>query len=413
MRDITERKRAVDALRESQAKLSAAMASMTDAVSISDSEGRFIDFNDAFATFHRFKSKDECAKSFADFKAVLEIFCADGTPLPVDQWPVPRALRGETMTNTEYILRRKDTGDHWFGSYSYGPIRGPGGAIVGSVVTRRDITERKQAEAKLRESEERFRTMADGLAFMVWVHGPDGEQQFVNKTFCDYFGVSHEEIRAGSWQMLLHPEDASAYLNEFLACVRDRRPFHAETRVKNSAGAWRWIESFGKPRFTSTGEFLGFVGVSPDITERKQAEQSLRQAVERYEEQVRLFDAVASTTPDFVYLFDPNGRFLYANRQLLEVYGMTLPNVVGKTCRELGYEQWHHDMHMREIAQVIETKRPIKGEVPFKAPLTGISGVYEYIFAPRNRTRWPGRADRRYDPGCYRAQAGRGSAAGK
>jgi PAS domain S-box-containing protein len=119
-----------------------------------------------------------------------------------------------------------------------------------------------------------------------------------------------------------------------------------------------------------------------DITERKRAEEALRQAVDRYERQVRLFDSIASTTPDFVYLFDLQGRFLYANRGLLEVWGMQLPHVVGKTCRELGYEQWHHDMHMREIAQVIETKRPIKGEVPFKAPLTGIFGVYEYIFTP-------------------------------
>ena len=61
---------------------------------------------------------------------------------------------------------------------------------------------------------------------------------------------------------------------------------------------------------------------------------------------------------------------------------MKLPDVIGKTCRQLGYEQWHHDMHMREIAQVIATKQPIKGEVPFKAPLTGIFGVYEYIFTP-------------------------------
>jgi PAS domain S-box-containing protein len=98
--------------------------------------------------------------------------------------------------------------------------------------------------------------------------------------------------------------------------------------------------------------------------------------------QPRLFEGIASTTPDFVYAFDVNGRFLYANRRLLEVWGLPLPSVVGKTCRELGYESWHHDMHMREIAQVIETKRPIKGEVPFKAPRTGIYGVYEYIFTP-------------------------------
>ena len=115
---------------------------------------------------------------------------------------------------------------------------------------------------------------------------------------------------------------------------------------------------------------------------RDQAADDLRQAVARYERQVRLFEGVASTTPDFVYLFDLQGRFLYANRRLLEVWGMQLPDVIGKTCRELGYEQWHHDMHMREIAEVIETKRPIKGEVPFKAPRTGIYGVYEYIFTP-------------------------------
>ena len=111
-------------------------------------------------------------------------------------------------------------------------------------------------------------------------------------------------------------------------------------------------------------------------------EVGLRQAVERYERQVRLFEGVASTTPDFVYLFDRQGRFLYANRRLLEVWGLRLTDAIGRTCRELGYEQWHHDMHMREIAQVIETRRPIKGEVPFKAPLTGVFGVYEYIFTP-------------------------------
>jgi PAS domain S-box-containing protein len=119
-----------------------------------------------------------------------------------------------------------------------------------------------------------------------------------------------------------------------------------------------------------------------DITKHKKAEKELQKAVDRYEGQVRLFEGVASTTPDFVYVFDRDGRFLYANRRLLEVWGMKLPDVIGKTCHELGYQQWHHDMHMREIGQVIKTKRPIKGEVPFEAPLTGVFGIYEYIFTP-------------------------------
>jgi PAS domain S-box-containing protein len=119
-----------------------------------------------------------------------------------------------------------------------------------------------------------------------------------------------------------------------------------------------------------------------DAVERARAQQAQRRAVAQYERQARLFDGVASTTPDFVYMFDREGHFQYANRRLLEVWGMALPDIVGKTCRELGYEQWHHDMHMREIAQVIATRHPIKGEVPFKAPLTGVFGVYEYIFTP-------------------------------
>jgi len=76
----------------------------------------------------------------------------DGQLAPLDQWTVPRALRGETATNAEYTLRRKDTGETWVGSYSFGPIRDDDGRIVGSVVAGRDITERKHMEEELRRS---------------------------------------------------------------------------------------------------------------------------------------------------------------------------------------------------------------------------------------------------------------------
>ena len=147
----TERAAAAEALQEGRAKLEAALASMTDAVFISDVQGRFIDFNDAFATFHKFRNKDECAKTFAEYPDILDVFMADGTLAPLDQWAVPRALRGETATNAEYTLRRKDTGETWVGSYSFGPIRNKDGVIVGSVVTARDITERKRVDVSLAE----------------------------------------------------------------------------------------------------------------------------------------------------------------------------------------------------------------------------------------------------------------------
>ncbi|HVK57486.1 MAG TPA: PAS domain S-box protein [Candidatus Kapabacteria bacterium] len=105
-------------------------------------------------------------------------------------------------------------------------------------------------------------------------------------------------------------------------------------------------------------------------------------SIQSDEQQARLFEAITSTTPDFVFVYDLQGRFVYVNRRLLEVWGMELENVVGKTCLELGYEQWLHDKHMDEIAEVIQTRKSIKGEVPFTAPRTGIFGVYEYIFSP-------------------------------
>jgi len=149
-RDITERKRAEEALRESRAKLEAALASMTDAVFISDAGGRFVHLNDAFATFHKFGSKAECFETFAAYPAILDVFLPDGTPAPPDMWAVPRALRGERAANAEYSLRRKDTGESWIGSYSFGPIRDRDGRIVGSVVVGRDITDRKRADEEIR-----------------------------------------------------------------------------------------------------------------------------------------------------------------------------------------------------------------------------------------------------------------------
>lgn len=148
--DISEQRETEEALRESRAKLEAALASMTDAVFISDGEGRFLHFNDAFATFHRFQSKDECHKNLADYPAVLDVFLPEGAPAPLERWAVPRALRGEVGTNAEYTLRRKDTGECWVGSYSFAPIRDPKGAIAGCVVVARDITDRKRAEGEIR-----------------------------------------------------------------------------------------------------------------------------------------------------------------------------------------------------------------------------------------------------------------------
>jgi PAS domain S-box-containing protein len=151
--DITELKRSEAARAADREKLDVALASMTDAVFISDYDGHFIHCNDAFATFHKFRSKDECVSKFSDYYSLLEVSTADGALLPLHLWPVPRAQRGETGTNLEYSLRRKDTGETWFASYSFSPLRDGVGTVIGSVVVARDITERKLLEEQFRQAQ--------------------------------------------------------------------------------------------------------------------------------------------------------------------------------------------------------------------------------------------------------------------
>ena len=139
-----------------------------------------------------------------------------------------------------------------------------------------DVTDEQRALDSLRESEERFRVMADGLPLIVWVHDAEGNQQFVNRTFLEFFGVTDADMKGGRWQLLIHPEEGSAYSEQFMACVRERRDFHAEMRVGNAHGEWCLIESWARPRWSAAGNFLGMVGTSVDITERKRMEQALR-----------------------------------------------------------------------------------------------------------------------------------------
>lgn len=139
---ITERKNVEDELLESKTTLQTAMESMSDAVFISDKDGKFIQFNEAFAIFHKFKSKDECSKTLEEYPNFLDVMNPEGEVLPLEKWAVPRALRGEIVNNAEYYLRRRDTGESWIGSYNFAPIRDSEGNIRGSVVTGTDITKR-------------------------------------------------------------------------------------------------------------------------------------------------------------------------------------------------------------------------------------------------------------------------------
>ena len=188
--DLTERKLAEDALLSSKLRLEAALSSMNDAIFISDTQGSFTDFNDAFASFHKFRNKEECAKTLAEYPEFLEIYAPSGELLSLEQWAVPCALRGETRSGAEYILRRKDTGETWVGDYSYAPIRDQHGVITGSVVTGRDISERKKSEEKLNLAASVYNNASEG----IMITDATGRIIDVNDAFSRITGYGRAEV---------------------------------------------------------------------------------------------------------------------------------------------------------------------------------------------------------------------------
>ncbi|HJQ31088.1 MAG TPA: PAS domain S-box protein [Pyrinomonadaceae bacterium] len=194
------------------------------------------------------------------------------------------------------------------------------------------------------------------------------------------FGYTADEAIGKPVTMLI-PEDHIDEEPTILSRIRaGERIEHYETVRRRKDGTLIDISLTVSPIRDSEGHILGASKIARDISPRKRAERALAQISEESGRLRRLYDTALSNTPDLVYVFDREGRFIYANEALLATWGKTWEEAAGKRCLELGYEPWHAAMHEREIREVVATRSPLRGEVPF----TGTQGrrVYEYIFAP-------------------------------
>ena len=325
--NITSRKKTEDELRSSKAKLEAALANMSDAVFISDAEGRFIDFNDAFATFHKFNNKEECARTLSDYPKFIEVYSSSGRPLPIAEWAVPRALAGETATNVEFSLRRKDTGETWIGSYNYAPIRDWQGAIVGSVVTARDITDRKRAEEALKKSRAQLETFIKQAPICIAMLDLDMNYLAVSDKWLSEFGRGYQNI-VGRNHYQVNPDlpaNWKAVHQQALAGVSlsNDDDLWIQTDGSKYWSAWTvspWTDEYGK--------IAGIIISSENISARKQAEDKLR----RSEAQLRF---ITDQAPVYLAQCDHEKRYKFINRPYAELFGLQPSDIIGKHPREI------------------------------------------------------------------------------
>jgi PAS domain S-box-containing protein len=184
------------------------------------------------------------------------------------------AIRNGHMEPSEFRVIWPDGQVRWLLSRGE-MLRDADGRVVRAVGVNIDITDRRQAFERVRESEQRFRALADSAPVLLWVSRSDGRREFVNRAYVAYLGVSYEEAISFDWRERVHEEDLPSTLKEHVAGETSRMPFTLEARYLRVDGAWRWIRSISQPRYGLSGEFTGFIGIGVDITDAKQAEADL------------------------------------------------------------------------------------------------------------------------------------------
>ena len=157
---------------------------------------------------------------------------------------------------------------------SYFPIEGVDGIDRAACIFS-DITERKRAEARQRETEERFRLMADSAPTMIWMVGSDGEPIYFNKSYRDFTGRSLEDELQSGWATITHPDDLKRCRRIARDAFVSKRPFSKECRLRRHDGEYRWVLDMGVPRFLPDGAFAGFIGSCVDVTDQKLAQETL------------------------------------------------------------------------------------------------------------------------------------------
>jgi PAS domain S-box-containing protein len=237
------------------------------------------------------------------------------------------------------------------------------GNPLGHVIAGTDITERKEAEARLRESETRFRDVADSAPVMIWISDPENRITYVNQPWVSWTGIDLGKIENAGWVDLLHPDDVEKAKRKFDRHFAARMPVVITYRLKQYNGNYKWVQETGIPRFLEDGSFIGYIGSVVDIHDQKLKEEQLRHQAE-----------ILENVSDIIVTTDLAFRVESWNNVAESYYGISAREAIGRTMPELVLFEYQ-DIDQHSAFRELRDKGIWQGEVS----VTNKEGVKHYF----------------------------------
>lgn len=209
--------------------------------------------------------------------------------------------------------------------------------------------EQKNATRALTESETRFRLIADAAPGMLWMSGLDKGCTFLSKGWLEYTGRPLNAELGNGWVESVHPEDLPACLKTYAASFDQQEPFRMEYRLRRHDAEYGWVLDEGVPRYSDDGAFLGYVGMTLDITDRKKVDAALKQSEKRFRE-------VVESQPDMVCRFLPDATLTLVNEAYCRFFGKRREQLIGRSMLELIPEEQHAGFLERMFSMVRNPK---------------------------------------------------------